>query len=92
MANLLSKSASRSDLESAKEIVIDGEVRLEDKHAGVEVERRLRTHLRDRRYLADQQESNCPGLAATNRDQVQQTKVSYNRQKPVKNVLKKEVS
>ena len=27
-------------------MVIDGEVRLEDKHAGVEVERRLRTHLR----------------------------------------------
>ena len=26
-------------------MVIDGEVRLEDKHAGVEVERRLRTHL-----------------------------------------------
>ncbi|RVW59875.1 Retrovirus-related Pol polyprotein from transposon RE1 [Vitis vinifera] len=44
----------------------------------------------DRRYLADQQESNCPGSAATNRDQVQQTEVSCNKQKPVKNVLKKE--
>ena len=46
----------------------------------------------DRRYLADQQESNCLGSAATNRDQVQQTKVSCNKQKPVKNVSKKEVS
>ncbi|RVW20916.1 Retrovirus-related Pol polyprotein from transposon RE2 [Vitis vinifera] len=46
----------------------------------------------DRRYLADQQESNCPGSAATNLDQVQQTKVSCNKQKPIKNVSKKEVS